>query len=39
LDDPVKAFKEMRRVCKIGGVVGVREGNVSLTTIIYLIAR
>jgi ubiquinone/menaquinone biosynthesis C-methylase UbiE len=27
LDDPVKAFKEMRRVCKVGGIVGVREGN------------
>jgi ubiquinone/menaquinone biosynthesis C-methylase UbiE len=33
LDDPVKAFKEMRRVCKVGGVVGVREGNVSMTVI------
>lgn len=27
LDDPVKAFKEMRRVCKVSGIVGVREGN------------
>jgi len=31
LDDPVKAFKEMRRVCKDGGIVGVREGNGSMT--------
>jgi ubiquinone/menaquinone biosynthesis C-methylase UbiE len=37
LDDPVKAFKEMRRVCKIGGVVGVREGNTQSTVIIKLI--
>jgi ubiquinone/menaquinone biosynthesis C-methylase UbiE len=26
LDDPAKALKEMRRVCKVGGIVGVREG-------------
>jgi ubiquinone/menaquinone biosynthesis C-methylase UbiE len=27
LSDPVKAFKEMRRVCKSGGIVAAREGN------------
>ena len=31
LNDPVKAFKEMRRVCKVGGIVGVREGIGSVT--------
>ena len=27
LADPVRAFKEMRRVCRVGGIVGVKEGN------------
>lgn len=38
LDDPVKAFKEMRRVCKVGGTVGVRDGDVYSTVILCRIA-
>lgn len=35
LDDPVRVFKEMRRVCKVGGIVGVREGNEFVIVVIY----
>jgi ubiquinone/menaquinone biosynthesis C-methylase UbiE len=37
LDDPVKAFKEMRRVCKVGGIVGVKEGNGAVIVTIYFV--